>query len=388
MKITKLITLLPILILSLTAFADTITVPKSASGEWYYPSGKKFPAKSGDVVKMEGNYSLIVIYDMNIPNLTFLGNGSKVNGKVSIHNSTGFILDGLNIGGTPNNFNDQGFNFGGSSNFTMKNCEISWTKIGVYSNNLTKGVFPNITFLNNYIHDIGSVDKLAKAEAFYIGPSDNSPLSSFSYPNLYIGGNKIHNCGGDAIQVTNAQGVIIKDNEVKNYGSHNIKYQQNGIGLGSNTNGVVSGNVLTTGTGAPFNAMGSGITTFEKNTGIDCALSAGQDGFYVRGAQVRLLDNVLNKVNRSWVKVDAGSIIEERGNKFGEPVPPPPPIRVDSVTKSSYDSLQVLYKAALQSLSTCNIQYTQQLEEIKRLKAEKEALEIWKTVTIECINRK
>ena len=357
---------LPLLIISLTAFADTITIPKTG-GEWYYPASKPFPAKPGDVVKMDGIYTSVVIYDKHLGGVTFLGNGSKVTGKVSIHNSTGFILDGWKIGGTPGNFNETSYNFGGSSNFAFINSEVSWAKIGPYSN-YVKGSFPNITFDNNYIHDIGSADKLSYSEGFYIGPSDGS--NAFSFPNMVISNNRLENIGGDGIQVSNSPGVKVFNNKIKNYGFHNIKYQQNGIGLGSFTSGIVKDNLLTTGTGAPFNAMGNGETIFEGNTATDCALSSNQDIFYIRGPQVRIINNTANRTSRNWIKVDAGSVIEDRGNKFGVPIPPVivPPVRVDSVSKAYHLATVAAINA------TCKAEYDAMALQISQLKAEIEAL--------------
>ena len=81
-------------------------------------------------------------------------------------------------------------------------------------------------------------------------------------------------------------------------------------------------------------------------------------------------------------------VLTNTGNQFGGVVVPPvitPPVRVDSVSKAKYDSLQNVYNVALQALAGCNNLYQEAKAKNLELNAKIEELEAWKKNILNCI---
>ncbi|MFT3981715.1 MAG: right-handed parallel beta-helix repeat-containing protein [Ferruginibacter sp.] len=320
------------LLAGFTAEAKEITVPKNPDGGWYYPDGN-FPAKAGDVVLMDGDYAYIKIIGWNPGGyvtfrkrnpLTTVRVGTNHNGYSMVMDYCKyFIVDGLVIGNVnPTVYTENSFNFPGAEKFEVRNCIIQNAKVGFFSN-LSTGHYTDIYIHDNIIRNISSTAKNTYSEGFYIGPSDvNASTEQTSFKNLRIENNALENIGGDGIQITCAVDVKVKNNSIKNYGFHNIRFQQCGILLGNYSSGVVEGNYLETGTGSALNALGAGTIIFRNNIAKGTATSPGQDGIYIRGAKlkVKLIGNILDKVNRNFIQVDAGAVTENTRNSFGKAI--------------------------------------------------------------------
>jgi len=351
---------------------QTKTVPKNGAGEWYY-RGVPFPANPGDTILLQGDYTYIEINDLNgLPGkpIVFIKTGqrSKVgyltNGNsMIIQRCSYLVIDGVEVGNdVDGKFNEQGFNIQSSHNIEIRNSIIKNSKIGLFTNPAS-GHYPNIYFHHNTIKNIGDALKQNFDEAIYIGKTDGTSPTVASFPNLRIEDNEFTNIGGDAIQIANGVNVSVKRNRISNYGQNKINDQWFGILCGGGTSGTFEDNVLTNGSGTPFQILGTGLVTFRNNTAINTGTGAtNQDAFYIRQSfptlTVRLIGNKVDVKSRNWItEVTPGLVIENTNNQFGgtitDTVIITPPTG-QTVPKAQYDSLLVQYNSVLSSLSVAN----------------------------------
>lgn len=362
------------------------TVPKNAEGgkAWYYRNGG-FPASPGDVIELQGDYDYIEIRNLSgTPDkyIEFKGTGLNRAGfnaanAVIFANCHYIKFNGIIIGPDDGKFAEQGFNMQGSSNMEISRCILQNAKVGFF-NNTSKGHFPNVFIHHNTIRNISDPAKSNFCEAFYLGNTNGLPATENSHANLRIEDNTLVDIGGDGIQIANGINVSVKRNSITNYGFHNINDQWFGILCGGGTSGVFADNVLSKGTGTPFQILGTGDVTFSNNTAIGCATGDKQDGFYIRQSfptlKVRLLNNKIDKVNRNWItQVTPGLVVEDKGNLFGVTVPPVDP-HAGYVPQAQYDAI-------VEQLRVANLQ-------LKNLEQINIDLVAWKQQTIEFVNRR
>lgn len=344
----KAFLLIPILVLTLfTSAQRSITVPKNYDGGWYYPNGG-FPAQRGDTVLMEGNYAYC--NTANVRGVYFKSKPGQIawvgtnNGYAWVMmNGSNVTVDGIKIGAPAGKYNDLSINIHGSDSVTIKNCEILNSKIGIFSN-LNNRHYNKLTIAGNYIHNISDPLKSNFSEAMYLGSTDGTTLDKSSFKNVTITGNRLDSIGGDGIQLANCINAYVAGNTISNYGLHKIDNQWFGILCGGGTSGAFENNYLQNGSGTPFQILGTGDVTFSNNTAINTGTGASnQDAFYIRQSfptlKVRLIGNKVDRKSRNWItEVTTGLVIENNGNIFGSVISTS---RVDSIAKSSYDSLKV-----------------------------------------------
>lgn len=136
----------------------------------------------------------------------------------------------------------------------------------------------DLKFHDNYVHNTGG-------EGFYIGNSfwlgGVSTSCGRKYPhaveNAKIYNNLVKNTGWEGIQVGSAPvGTEIYGNRVENYGTRNVKAQNNGIQLGEGTVGRCYRNFIKGGKGNGIIIVGNGKNQVHNNV----IVNAGLDGIF------------------------------------------------------------------------------------------------------------
>lgn len=332
-------------------------IPKNASGEWFY-RGTKFPAQPGDTIMVDPDYTYIEINDLHgsegKPIVFIAPAGTKVGYKTAgnamiIQRCSYLVFDGFTVG-PDSGYAAQGWNIQSSHNIEIRNFILKNANIGFFTNPAS-GHFPNIYIHDGIVKNIRDKENKNFDEAVYIGRTSGQSLEVNSFPNLRIEDVSFDNIGGDAIQIANGVNVSVKRNKITNYGQNKINDQWFAILCGGGTSGVFEDNIITGGSGTPFQILGTGEVTFKNNTAINTGTgAANQDAFYIRQSfptlRVKLIGNKVDRKSRNWItEVTPGLVVEDKGNVFGQPVPPPV-VRVDSVSRRSYDSVLSLLTAA------------------------------------------
>lgn len=132
---------------------------------------------------------------------------------------------------------------------------------------------------DNYVHDTGG-------EGFYVGNSYwlggvTTSTCGVKYPhaveNAKVYDNIVKNSGWESIQVgSGTSGTEIYGNHIENYGTKNMKAQNNGIQLGEGTVGKCYNNYIKGGKGNGIISVGNGKNSVYNNVIID----AGEDGIF------------------------------------------------------------------------------------------------------------
>jgi D-ribose pyranose/furanose isomerase RbsD len=137
----------------------------------------------------------------------------------------------------------------------------------------------DVSLHHNYIHDTGG-------EGFYVGNSFYDGMDRkqcgkrlpHEIKGLKIFNNIVHDTGWDGIQVGCAiEGTEIHHNEIRNYGTVNRLYQNNGMQISSGTGGLVYNNFIKNGTGNGMMMNGTGDNVIYNNIIVD----AGSNGVFV-----------------------------------------------------------------------------------------------------------
>ena len=175
----QLLTIGFLLIFSL-GFSQRITVP-SNYGEWYYPDSRPFPAKPGDTVLVDAEYSHIGLYNLHgLPGkpIVFMRVGGKARvGKSNLGNAmitarcSYLVFDGFEVGHENpdgNSYSAQGWNIQSSHNLEIKNFILKNANIGFFTNP-ADGHYPNIYIHNGIVKNILDKNNTNFDEAFYIG---------------------------------------------------------------------------------------------------------------------------------------------------------------------------------------------------------------------------
>lgn len=165
----------------------------------------------------------------------------------------------------------------------------------------------NVSLHDNYIHHTGG-------EGFYVG---NSFWDGMDKPcgkrlpheikGLKIYNNRVENTGWDGIQVGCAIArTEIFNNVIKNYGRANIKYQNNGMQIGSGTGGLVYNNLIKDGPGNGMIMMGTGDNIVHNNiivnsgaNGIFC------DERYTPGEGFKFINNTILNPGNDGIRIFA-----------------------------------------------------------------------------------
>lgn len=139
-------------------------------------------------------------------------------------------------------------------------------------------VMNNLSFHNNLIHD-------TSAEGFYIGYSwyparvytcgKDSLLYSHPIQGIRIYNNIIQRSGQEAIQVGTGTGDIkIYSNQIEDYGTKNILWQNHGVQIGQGTTGEFFNNTIQNGPGEAISLFGGGNNSVYGNVIINSGASA------------------------------------------------------------------------------------------------------------------
>jgi hypothetical protein len=316
--------------------ANYKTIPKNNDGGWYKPA---HGLKPGDVVVLEGDYSYInldsVIGTAEHP-IIFKPKGIVnigVNGSYGwiITNSKYFIIDGrteseklaIKIGGLAGQYIAQSFTFPTSDNFEICNVELRNAQVGFFANPLD-GEYRNIRIHDNYVHTLDNPSESGRSEGVYLGnTSKGTKTTGGKFSDVEIYNNRFEDLAGDGIQTALTENVFIHHNQIKGYGKANLQQQRSGIIIGGCTSGKVEDNTISEGTGSPIQVFGGGEVFVRRNKISNVATSQGEDGIYIDGKcadgplKVHILNNSIDKVNRSYVKDASESVVEKSGNVFG-----------------------------------------------------------------------
>lgn len=163
---------------------------------------------------------------------------------------------------------------------------------------------------DNYVHDTGG-------EGFYVGNSfwDGMERSCglrlpHEIKGLKLFNNVVENTGWEAIQVGCAiEGTEIHNNVVRNYGTANREYQNNGIQIGSGTGGLVYNNLIKKGNGNGMIVMGTGDNVIYNNIIVD----AGANGVfcderYTPGEGFKFVNNTILNPKNDGIRLYADQV--------------------------------------------------------------------------------
>lgn len=366
-------------------FSQRITVP-SNYGEWYYPDliqtnglyERKFPAKPGDTVLVDAEYTHIGLYNLHgQPGkpIVFLRVGGKARvGKNNLGNAmitarcSYLVFDGFEVGhDNPDgkSYSAQGWNIQSSHNIEIKNFIVKNANIGFFTNP-ADGHYPNLYFHDGEVRSIRDKNNSNFDEAFYIGRTSGQSLAVNTFANLRIENVNLYDLGGDGFQLANCVNFSVKNCRVYRAGLNKINDQWFAYLCGGNSSGTFENVYAEDCSGTPFQVLGTDKVRFINAVAKNCGFgAANQDAFYLRQSGAALTVEIKNckvdRKSRSWVFLASPTIkLDTAGNIFGGPVTGDstpviiPTAPVDSVTKASFDSLQALYNTAQMMYAGCN----------------------------------
>jgi hypothetical protein len=215
------------------------------------------------------------------------GDTEGVYGIVIQGGEMGMKLDGLSTNFEVDHVEISNVGFAGIMAKTDPTCDDATTR--------DHFTMYDVLLHDNYVHDTGG-------EGFYIGNSFYEGMQrdcGLRLPHLIKGlkvyNNRVKNSGWESIQVGCAiEGTEIYNNTIENYGAANIKYQNNGIQIGSGTGGNVYNNFIKKGNGHGMIVMGTGDNIIYNNIIVD----AGLDGIfcderYTPGEGFKFINNTI-----------------------------------------------------------------------------------------------
>ena len=160
-------------------------------------------------------------------------------------------------------------------------------------------IMKNLSFHDNLIYDTAS-------EGFYVGFSwfpirpfrcgQDSILYAHEIHGLRIYSNDLHHTGAEAIQVgSSTRDVKIFCNSIRNYGTENALWQNNGVQIGAGTTGDFFCNYINTGTGDAISFFGGGGNRLYNNLIINAGNSAifHNDKEAVKGRSYQIMNNTI-----------------------------------------------------------------------------------------------
>ena len=160
-------------------------------------------------------------------------------------------------------------------------------------------VMKNLSFHDNLIYETGG-------EGFYIGFSwfpirpfrcdDDSILYAHEIHGIRIYNNDLRNTHWESIQVgSSTRDVKIYCNSVRNYGSDNELWQNNGVQIGAGTTGDFFNNYINSGTGDAISFFGGGGNRLFNNLIINAGNSAifHNDREAVKGRNYQIMNNTI-----------------------------------------------------------------------------------------------
>lgn len=207
--------------------------------------------------------------------------------------STHFEVDHVEVGNS---------GFAGIMAKTDPGCdEATWR-----GNFLMKGV----SLHNNYIHDTGG-EGIYAGNSFFMGmdtPCGVKLPHEIHYIRIF--GNILRNTGWEAIQLGCAtKGASIHANTIENYGTANVKVQNNGIQIGAGTGGVCYNNLIKGGTGNGIIVMGLGDNVLYNNV-IDHAGNFGIfcDERYTTGEGFKFINNTILSPGSDGIRLYADEV--------------------------------------------------------------------------------
>ena len=129
----------------------------------------------------------------------------------------------------------------------------------------------------------------------------------FDSNNFFFGTLHAKDAGWEAIQVGCAiEGTEIYNNVIRNYGTVNKQFQNNGIQIGSGTGGLVYNNLIKDGTGNGMIIMGTGdniiynnIITGAGSNGVFC------DERYTPGEGFKFINNTIISPKKDGIRLFA-----------------------------------------------------------------------------------
>ncbi|GAA3631133.1 right-handed parallel beta-helix repeat-containing protein [Flavivirga jejuensis] len=166
----------------------------------------------------------------------------------------------------------------------------------------TAWIMENVTVRNCYIHDVGG-EGFYIGHGFYNGRVESSCTEitySHSIQHIRIHDNLIENVGYDGIQIKNANlDCELYNNVIRNYGTLNEGFQNEGLLIGGGTTGKFYNNFIFEGTGNGIQFQGMGNVDIFNNV----IANSGGNGFYgSNGDQVyRIPDGYFNIINNTFV---------------------------------------------------------------------------------------
>ena len=281
------------------------TLTANADGEIYIPSAAARGWKGGDTVRISaGNYTLIEIGNFKgdpcRPIVIINYGGQVIAENIRFGNDASYFkIVGIGTTGIEYGFKVQptagiGVAIGLAHHVEVSNIEvINPNDLGFFFKINPNTSDPRTLYNDyrmtkfyihhNYLHNIGG-------EGMYIGHSapngdgTTGQLVPIRMDSVEIAYNIVDGTDWDGIQLANARyGCSIHHNNVSNYGRSNLGSQQGGILMGSNTNGDIYNNTITSGTGNGIQVFGYGNINVYNNTMENCGVdftSSGQESFF------------------------------------------------------------------------------------------------------------
>ncbi|MDB5201246.1 MAG: hypothetical protein JWQ27_655 [Ferruginibacter sp.] len=329
---------------SLLVSARQINIPKNPDGGWYKPRLPKI--RPGDTIILRGNYAYWNLENINgttdSPVVFMNKNGRSRVGTANnyaaiFYNSSHFVIDGggdstirygIVFGPKEVTYISLGLTVGNSTDYEIKNVEITHTQVGIYGNPDTGRTMRRIRIHHNWIHDLDNPAEKGRSEGMYLGNSSIYTVeSSAHFEDIRIYENLLEELSGDAIQLCNAQGYQVYNNKILNYGKSNLPSQRTGILIGSNSFGEIRGNLIENGYGSGIQVFGYSTHTIENNSlkqtakGLMLdAISIEKKGLDGAPLKVNCLNNTIEGANRNGITNHSTKLTGRPGNWVGNKV--------------------------------------------------------------------
>jgi hypothetical protein len=172
----------------------------------------------------------------------------------------------------------------------------------------------NLSFHDNLIYETGS-------EGFYIGFSwfpirpfrcgQDSILYAHEIHGIRIYNNNLHDTHAEAIQVgSSTRDVKIYCNSIRNYGSANNLWQNNGVQIGAGTVGDFFNNIIDSGPGDAVSFFGGGGNRLFNNLIINAGSSAifhNDKEAVIKGRSYQIMNNTIINPGQFGITIISGN---------------------------------------------------------------------------------